>query len=86
MNEIKTKITRILADKLALDESGLHDHLKFYDDFGVDSLDFCEAIVDVEKAFNISIPDDDAQRLKTVGALVTYVEKNAHQHNFLQVA
>jgi acyl carrier protein len=86
MNEIRSKITRILADKLALDESELRDNQKFYDDLGVDSLDFCEAIVDVEKAFNISIADDEAERLKTVGALIAYVEKNTHYHNFLQVA
>jgi acyl carrier protein len=86
MNEIREKITRILADKLALDESELGDNQKFYDDLGVDSLDFYEAIVDVEKAFNISIPDDEAERLKTVGALVAYIEKKTPRHNLMQVA
>ncbi len=86
MSEIRIKVTRILAEKLALDESGLQDDLRFYDDLGVDSLDFCEAIVDLEKTFNINIPDDDAERLKTVGALVAYVEKNAAQHSLVEIA
>jgi len=86
MSEIRIKVTHILAEKLALNESGLQDDLKFYDDLGVDSLDFCEAIADVEKAFNINIPDDEAERLKTVGALVAYVEKNAPRHRLMEIA
>jgi acyl carrier protein len=86
MNEIRKKITGILADKLALDENGLQDNLKFYSDLGVDSLDFYEVIVDMEKAFNIGIPDEDAEGLTTLGAMVAYIEKKAPQHSLLQVA
>jgi acyl carrier protein len=86
MNEIRFKITRILTDKLALDESGLQDDLKFYSDLGVDSLDFYEVISDIERAFNINIPDEDAARLNTLGAVVAYIEKKAPQHSLLQVA
>jgi len=86
MNEIKIEVTRILVDKLALDEGGLQDDLKFYNDLGVDSLDFYEVITDIENAFNISIPDEDAARLNTLGAMVAYIEKKAPQHSFLQVA
>jgi acyl carrier protein len=86
MNEIRSKITRILVDKLALDESELGDNQKFYDDLGVDSLDFFEVIVDVEKSFNISIADDEVTRLNTLGALVAYVEKNSPHRSLMQVA
>ncbi|HZY36566.1 MAG TPA: acyl carrier protein [Mucilaginibacter sp.] len=86
MNEIRTKITRILVDRLAIDEDGLQDNVKFYYDLGVDSLDFYEVIVDIEKAFNITIPDEDAERLDTLGALVAYIEKKATHQNLRQVA
>jgi acyl carrier protein len=86
MNETKLKITQILTDKLALDEDVLQDDLKFYNDLGVDSLDFYEVISDIEKAFNISIPDEDAARLNTLGLMVAYIEKKAPQHSLLQVA
>ena len=86
MNEIRIKITRILADKLALDESDLGDNQKFYDDLGVDSLDYYEVIVAIEKAFNVSIPNDEVGKLNTVGSLVAYVGKHGHHHNLMQVA
>ncbi len=86
MNEIRLKIIRILVDKLALDESELKDNAKFYDDLGVDSLDFYEVIADIEKAFQISIPDDDAARLNSLGALAVYIEKKTPRHNLMQVA
>jgi acyl carrier protein len=86
MNEIRSKIIRILVDKLALDESELGDNQKFYDDLGVDSLDLFEVIVDVEKSFNISIADDEVTRLNTLGALVAYVEKNSPHRSLMQVA
>ena len=80
------QITRILVDNLALEESQINDGSKFYDDLGVDSLDFCEVIVDIEHALNISIPDEDISRLTTFGALLSYAEKKAGQQNFRKVA
>jgi acyl carrier protein len=47
MNDVRMQITRILADNLALDESRINDGSKFYEDLAVDSLDFCEVIVDI---------------------------------------
>ncbi|HZY36567.1 MAG TPA: acyl carrier protein [Mucilaginibacter sp.] len=86
MNDVRSKIARILADNLALDESQITDASKFYEDLEVDSLDFCEVIVDIERALNITIPDDDVFRLTTFGALVRYVEKKADQRNLREVA
>jgi acyl carrier protein len=76
MNDITLKIHQFIKDKLGVDESAITNSASFYDELEVDSLDFCELIVDIEKEFDISIPDDMYERLKTVGALVNYVTKN----------
>ncbi|HEY9004272.1 MAG TPA: acyl carrier protein [Mucilaginibacter sp.] len=75
MNDITLKIHQFIEDKLGVDKSAIKDSASFYNDLDVDSLDFCELIVDVEKEFNIQIPDDVFDKLKTVGSLVNYVAK-----------
>lgn len=78
MNDIKIKIHRFIEDKLGIEESAIKDSASFYDDLDVDSLDFCELIVDIEKEFDIQIPDDTYEKLKTVGLLVNYVARAIH--------
>ena len=73
MNDITLKIHQFIQDKLGVDESAITNSASFYDDLEVDSLDFCELIVDVEKEFDIRIPDDQYERLKTVGSVPTFV-------------
>ncbi len=85
MNDVRTQITRIVMDNLALDESHIKDNAKFYEDLEIDSLDFCEVIVDIEQALNI-VTDEDVFRLTTFGALVSYVEKKNMQQNFVNMA
>lgn len=75
MNEITSKLRQFIEDKLGVEESTITDSASFYNDLDVDSLDFCELIVDIEKAFDIVIPDDDYDKLRTVGALEKYVSK-----------
>ena len=75
MNEIKSKIYQFIKDKLGVEESMISDTASFRDDLEVDSLDYCEVIVDIEKDFKIQIPDDIYERLNTVGALTNYVSK-----------
>jgi acyl carrier protein len=75
MNEITLKIHQFIKDKLGIDESAITNNASFYHDLEVDSLDFCELIVAIEKEFEITIPDDQYERLKTVGSLVNYVIK-----------
>ena len=75
MNEIILNITQFIKDKLGVDESAMKNNASFYDDLEVDSLDFCELIVDIEREFEITIPDDVYGKFKTVGALVNYVAK-----------
>ena len=69
------KIRQLIKDKLGKDEWQITDDANFRDDLEVDSLDFTELIVSIEKEFNISIPDEAFEKLKTVGALIKYVEK-----------
>jgi len=75
MNDINIKIHQFIKDRLGVDESAIVNNASFYDDLEVDSLDFCELIVDIEKEFNITIPDDMYEKFKTVGSLVNYVSK-----------
>ncbi|MGZ3767817.1 MAG: acyl carrier protein [Mucilaginibacter sp.] len=77
MNDINLKIHQVIKDKLDVEESAITNSASFYDDLDVDSLDFCELIVDIEKEFEISIPDNMYEKFKTVGALVNYVAKIA---------
>ncbi len=73
MNDVTLKIRGFIKYKLGIEESAITDNASFYGDLDVDSLDFCELIVDIEKEFNIVIPDDVYERFKTVGSLTDYV-------------
>jgi len=77
----------MIIDKLGVNEALLTNHTLFYDDLDVDSLDFCELIVDIENAFNITIEDDQYTKIKTVGALINFVAqktKNKPENRLLQ--
>jgi acyl carrier protein len=78
MNDITLKVYQFIEDKLGIERLAIKDSASFYNDLNVDSLDFCELIVDVEKEFNIQIPDDVFDKLKTVGSLVNYVALATH--------
>src|SRR5690349_11054066 len=78
MNDITLKIYQFIEDKLGVERSAIKDSASFYNDLSVDSLDFCELIVDVEKEFNVQIPDDVFDKLKTVGSLVNYIARATH--------
>ncbi|MEO6850533.1 MAG: acyl carrier protein [Mucilaginibacter sp.] len=78
MNDIEVKIHQILENKLGVDKAVIRDEATFDNDLAIDSLDFCEVIVDIEKAFDISIPDEAYTKLKTVGSLVQFVTRECH--------
>ena len=69
-------------NNLDLDESKINDNSKLYEDLGIDSLDFCEVLVDIEQALEVSIADEDVLKLTTFGALVNYVENKNFPKNF----
>ncbi|HKK38588.1 acyl carrier protein [Cryomorphaceae bacterium 1068] len=78
MSDIKSKVTKIIVDKLGVDESEVTTEASFTNDLGADSLDTVELIMEFEKEFNIAIPDDQAEQIGTVGQAVEYIEKNTN--------
>jgi acyl carrier protein len=77
MSEISTKVIAIVVDKLGVEESQVTPEANFTSDLGADSLDTVELIMELEKEFNISIPDDQAEKIATVGDAIAYIENNA---------
>jgi acyl carrier protein len=77
MSDISAKVNSIIVDKLGVDESEVTTEASFTNDLGADSLDTVELIMEFEKEFNIAIPDDQAEKIGTVGDAVSYIEENA---------
>ena len=77
MSEIASKVKAIIVDKLGVEESEVKNEASFTNDLGADSLDTVELIMEFEKEFGISIPDDQAEKIGTVGDAVSYIEANA---------
>ena len=77
MEDITAKVKAIIVDKLGVDESEVVDSASFTNDLGADSLDTVELIMEFEKEFGITIPDDEAEKIATVGDAIAYIE--AHQ-------
>ena len=76
MSEIESKVKAIIVDKLGVEESDVNNEASFANDLGADSLDTVELIMEFEKAFGISIPDDQAEKISTVGQAIEYIEAN----------
>lgn len=76
MSEIRSKVIAIIVDKLNVEESEVTNEASFTNDLGADSLDTVELIMEFEKQFNISIPDDKAEGIQTVGDAISYIESN----------
>lgn len=76
MSEIASKVNKIIVDKLSVDESEVTPEASFTNDLGADSLDTVELIMEFEKEFNLSIPDEQAEKITTVGEAVAYLEEN----------
>ena len=77
MAEIASRVKAIIVDKLGVEESEVTPEASFSSDLGADSLDTVELIMEFEKEFGISIPDDQAEKIGTVGAAISYIEANA---------
>lgn len=76
MSEIASKVKAIIVDKLGVDESEVTPNASFTNDLGADSLDTVELIMEFEKAFGITIPDDAAESISTVEDAIAYIENN----------
>ncbi|HLU94876.1 MAG TPA: acyl carrier protein [Membranihabitans sp.] len=79
MSSVAEKVKKIIVDKLGVDESEVTEEASFTNDLGADSLDTVELIMEFEKEFDISIPDEEAETIQTVGQAVSYVEKEAEK-------
>ncbi len=77
MADITTRVKSIIVDKLGVDENEVTPEASFTNDLGADSLDTVELIMELEKEFNIAIPDDQAEKIGTVGDAITYIENNS---------
>ena len=75
MATIAERVKKIIVDKLGVEESQVTSEASFITDLGADSLDTVELIMEFEKEFNISIPDEQAETITTVGQAVEYLEK-----------
>ncbi len=75
MSEIATKVKAIIVDKLGVDEKDVTLEASFTGDLGADSLDTVELIMELEKEFDIQIPDEEAEKIMTVGDAVAFIEK-----------
>ncbi|MBA7573695.1 acyl carrier protein [Candidatus Atribacteria bacterium 1244-E10-H5-B2] len=69
------RIKKILVDRLGVDESKITENSSFLDNLGLDSLDIIELIMAFEEEFNLEIPDKDAEKIKTVGDAIKYLDK-----------
>ena len=76
MSDISSRVKAIIVDKLGVDENEVTVEASFTNDLGADSLDTVELIMEFEKEFDISIPDEQAENIQTVGHAVKYLEDN----------
>ena len=78
MADTASRVKAIIVDKLTVDENEVTPTAEFSKDLGADSLDTVELIMEFEKEFGITIPDEDAEKITTVGDAISYIE--AHQN------
>lgn len=76
MSDIEKRVKDIIVDKLSVDEKEVTPEASFSTDLGADSLDTVELIMEFEKEFGISIPDEEAEKITTVGDAISYIEAN----------
>ena len=77
MSDVASRVKAIIVDKLSVEESEVTNEASFTNDLGADSLDTVELIMEFEKEFGLSIPDDQAEKISTVRDAIAYIETNA---------
>lgn len=70
------KVREVIIDKLGVEEDKINAEASFVDDLGADSLDTVELIMELEEEFGIEIPDEEAEKMMTVGSVVDYIDNN----------
>ena len=77
MASVDERVKNIIVEQLGVEESQVTDAAKFIEDLGADSLDTVELVMALEEEFSIEIPDEDAEKITTVGDAVTYISEHA---------
>ncbi len=77
MSEIEKKVRDIIVDKLCISEDEIKPEASFQNDLGADSLDTVELIMEFERVFEVNIPDEDAEKIATVGDAIAYIEEHS---------
>jgi len=78
MSDVAARVKAIIVDKLGVEETEVTPEASFTNDLGADSLDTVELIMEFEKEFGLSIPDDQAEKITTVGDAISYIESKAN--------
>ena len=76
MSDVSDRVKKIVVEQLSVEEDKVSDAASFIDDLGADSLDTVELVMAFEEAFDITIPDDAAEKIVTVKDAVNYIEQN----------
>lgn len=74
MSEISEKVKQLIVEKLSVDAADVRDEASFTSDLGADSLETVELMMDLEKEFDITIPEEESEKIATVGDAIAYIE------------
>ena len=77
MSEISEKVKQLIVEKLSVDANDVKDEASFTNDLGADSLETVELMMDLEKEFGITIPEEESEKISTVGDAIAYIEAHA---------
>ena len=77
MSEISEKVKQLIVEKLSVDANDVKDEASFTNDLGADSLETVELMVDLEREFGITIPEEESEKISTVGDAIAYIEAHA---------
>ena len=78
MENVEQRVKKIVAEQLGVNEAEIKNESSFIDDLGADSLDTVELVMALEEEFSVEIPDEDAEKMKTVGDAIKYIEEKSN--------
>lgn len=78
MKEVETKVVEIISEQMGVDKSEITRETSFINDLNADSLDTVELVMEFEDEFDMSIPDEEAEKIQTVGAAIDYIVNVVH--------